>query len=232
MMNSTIEDNNDSCQPYCEAENNHFILCPASCMLLCPQICILVDPIPPDVVTKTIGHPTPGNQNGSGHPSMFLIMFLVVIAVNFTIFLCHSFSKLSRSRSESRREAAVEQELEGGENAPPVSFLHQELDPQVDNPIWYIRTDGLHPSVINSITMFKFKTDDGFVERTKCYVCSVCLNSFQDDETLRLLPKCNHAFHVQCIDTWLKEHKNCPTCRADIDLHPPSILPSSPLEQP
>ncbi|XP_039173490.1 RING-H2 finger protein ATL52-like [Eucalyptus grandis] len=37
-----------------------------------------------------------------------------------------------------------------------------------------------------------------------------------EDETLRLLPKCNHAFHVPCIDTWLQSHTNCPLCRAPI----------------
>ncbi|KFK41655.1 hypothetical protein AALP_AA2G155700 [Arabis alpina] len=37
-----------------------------------------------------------------------------------------------------------------------------------------------------------------------------------DDESLRLLPKCNHAFHISCIDTWLRSHTNCPLCRAGI----------------
>lgn len=46
--------------------------------------------------------------------------------------------------------------------------------------------------------------------------CSVCLSEFQQDDTLRLLPKCSHAFHIQCIDRWLKSHTNCPLCRAPI----------------
>lgn len=44
--------------------------------------------------------------------------------------------------------------------------------------------------------------------------CSVCLSEFQENERLRLLPECSHAFHVPCIDTWLKSHSNCPLCRA------------------
>lgn len=44
----------------------------------------------------------------------------------------------------------------------------------------------------------------------------MCLSEFQEDESLRLLPKCNHAFHIPCIDTWLRSHTNCPLCRASI----------------
>ncbi|CAD5316987.1 unnamed protein product [Arabidopsis thaliana] len=84
---------------------------------------------------------------------------------------------------------------------------------QVDHPIWLIRTTGLQQSIINSITICNYKRGDGLIERTDC---PVCLNEFEEDESLRLLPKCNHAFHISCIDTWLSSHTNCPLCRAGI----------------
>uniref|UniRef100_A0A9I9CZS5 RING-type E3 ubiquitin transferase n=1 Tax=Cucumis melo TaxID=3656 RepID=A0A9I9CZS5_CUCME len=37
-----------------------------------------------------------------------------------------------------------------------------------------------------------------------------------EDEMLRLLPKCSHAFHIGCVDTWLRTHTTCPLCRAHI----------------
>lgn len=46
----------------------------------------------------------------------------------------------------------------------------------------------------------------------------MCLSEFQEEERLRMLPKCSHAFHVACIDTWLKSHSNCPLCRAEISV--------------
>ncbi|KAL0367956.1 UNVERIFIED_CONTAM: RING-H2 finger protein ATL54 [Sesamum calycinum] len=92
-------------------------------------------------------------------------------------------------------------------------FIDELQGPVVDHPIWYIRTVGLPQSVIDSITMFKYRKDEGLTEETDC---SVCLSEFQEDESIRLLPKCSHAFHRPCIDTWLRSHKNCPVCRAPV----------------
>ncbi|CAN8320043.1 unnamed protein product [Cochlearia groenlandica] len=43
--------------------------------------------------------------------------------------------------------------------------------------------------------------------------CVICLSDFVCGEKLRLLPKCNHGFHVCCIDKWLQQHMTCPKCR-------------------
>ncbi|KAK6943679.1 Zinc finger, RING-type [Dillenia turbinata] len=52
--------------------------------------------------------------------------------------------------------------------------------------------------------------------------CSICLSEFMEEEEIRVLPECAHAFHVPCIDKWLYSHSNCPFCRADI--RPPHLL--------
>ncbi|XP_027348423.1 RING-H2 finger protein ATL74-like [Abrus precatorius] len=43
--------------------------------------------------------------------------------------------------------------------------------------------------------------------------CVICLAEFSDGDQIRFLPKCNHYFHVVCIDKWLLSHSSCPTCR-------------------
>lgn len=55
--------------------------------------------------------------------------------------------------------------------------------------------------------------------------CAICLGEFVDGEKVRVLPKCNHGFHVRCIDTWLLSHSSCPTCRQS--LLEPNALNSS-----
>ncbi|XP_059668137.1 RING-H2 finger protein ATL74 [Cornus florida] len=46
--------------------------------------------------------------------------------------------------------------------------------------------------------------------------CPICLGDFVDGEKVRVLPKCNHGFHVRCIDTWLMSHSSCPNCRHSV----------------
>ncbi|KAH8861996.1 RING-H2 finger protein ATL10 [Schistosoma japonicum] len=45
--------------------------------------------------------------------------------------------------------------------------------------------------------------------------CEICLIEYQNKDRLRHLP-CGHAFHVKCIDAWLKQSTTCPKCRAGI----------------
>lgn len=49
--------------------------------------------------------------------------------------------------------------------------------------------------------------------------CAICLVDFCDGDKIRVLPKCNHGFHVACIDKWLLSHSSCPTCRLHLRPH-------------
>ncbi|GAB2232489.1 hypothetical protein Droror1_Dr00011526 [Drosera rotundifolia] len=44
--------------------------------------------------------------------------------------------------------------------------------------------------------------------------CAVCLDEIGDEEVARMVPGCNHGFHVECADTWLMKQRVCPVCRA------------------
>ncbi|XP_062189933.1 RING-H2 finger protein ATL80-like [Phragmites australis] len=46
--------------------------------------------------------------------------------------------------------------------------------------------------------------------------CAVCLAGFGEREAGRLLPRCGHGLHEECIATWLQVNTTCPLCRAPV----------------
>lgn len=47
--------------------------------------------------------------------------------------------------------------------------------------------------------------------------CTVCLENINMiDKDIIKFKKCNHMFHKECIDEWIKINKSCPICRVDI----------------
>ncbi|XP_052173177.1 RING-H2 finger protein ATL43 [Diospyros lotus] len=81
------------------------------------------------------------------------------------------------------------------------------------------KNSGVDRTVIESLPVFRFGSLRGAKDGLDC---AVCLNRFESMEVLRLLPKCKHAFHVECVDTWLDAHSTCPLCRFRVD--PEDIL--------
>ncbi|KAF5202006.1 E3 ubiquitin-protein ligase atl6 [Thalictrum thalictroides] len=76
---------------------------------------------------------------------------------------------------------------------------------------------GLDATIIETFPTFLYSVVKGLKIGKGVLECAVCLNEFEDDETLRLLPKCDHVFHPECIDAWLSSHTTCPVCRANLE---------------
>ncbi|KAG5547449.1 hypothetical protein RHGRI_013219 [Rhododendron griersonianum] len=77
------------------------------------------------------------------------------------------------------------------------------------------RSSGIDKILIESLPFFKFSALKGLRGGLEC---AVCLSKFEDIEVLRLLPRCKHAFHINCVDQWLENHSSCPLCRQKISV--------------
>ncbi|KAE8673951.1 RING-H2 finger protein ATL78 [Hibiscus syriacus] len=62
--------------------------------------------------------------------------------------------------------------------------------------------------------------------------CVICLSDFTRGDRVRILPMCNHGFHVGCIDKWLSSHSSCPKCRHCLDKTCGKIADCSSLRHP
>lgn len=94
---------------------------------------------------------------------------------------------------------------------------------------------GLPASVLQSlpVTVYGGGSPDAKGEALEC---AVCLSEVADGEKVRMLPKCGHGFHVECIDMWFHSHDTCPLCRAPVGADAGELtaegLPRVPREEP
>lgn len=79
--------------------------------------------------------------------------------------------------------------------------------------LFHLHDSGVDQSFIDTLPVFLYKAIIGLKNP---FDCAVCLCEFEPEDKLRLLPKCSHAFHMECIDTWLLSHSTCPLCRASL----------------
>lgn len=79
--------------------------------------------------------------------------------------------------------------------------------------LFHLHDSGLDQDFIDSLPVFTYKEVVGPKEP---FDCAVCLCEFTEADQLRLLPMCSHAFHINCIDTWLQSNSTCPLCRGTL----------------
>ncbi|GLJ39042.1 hypothetical protein SUGI_0795960 [Cryptomeria japonica] len=73
-----------------------------------------------------------------------------------------------------------------------------------------ITNAGLKKAAIEALSAVIYSKLDSKLNTTEC---PICLADFMDGERVRVLPKCRHSFHMECVDRWLLSHFSCPTCR-------------------
>ncbi|XP_024011427.1 RING-H2 finger protein ATL52 [Eutrema salsugineum] len=182
------------------------------CNIYCPQWCYLIFPPPPPSFFLD-------EDDDSSSSSNFSPLLIALIGLLASAFILVSYYTLISKYCHRRRETSSSETRDRGG-----LFSSSAVESRQGNSN-AAASDGLNDTLIKSITVYKYRKNDGFVD---CSDCSVCLSEFEENESLRLLPKCNHAFHLPCIDTWLKSHSNCPLCRAFVTgINPTTVVTQS-----
>ncbi|KAI3409589.1 RING-type domain-containing protein [Psidium guajava] len=145
--------------------------------------------------------------NGNGQYGLYSnldpTMAIVVVCTVCAFFLMGFFSVYMRHCSEDSlagsqlaARAPAARLLPAGGNS---RFLRRGLDPGVVESF----------PVLAYVSVKDHKLGKGVLE------CAICLTEFDDFDSLKILPECEHAFHPECIDAWLASHVTCPVCRAN-----------------
>uniref|UniRef100_A0A3Q7GVY2 RING-type E3 ubiquitin transferase n=1 Tax=Solanum lycopersicum TaxID=4081 RepID=A0A3Q7GVY2_SOLLC len=154
---------------------------------------------------------------------ILVVAVIVLFLVLMLVFFLHLYSKWfwnQRRQADNHRNAATRQrrrrrrfDFSPGHEVNVTSVLNRGLDPVLLKTI---------PVVLFDPEEFK----DGLE-------CAVCLCDVSEGEMARLLPKCNHGFHVDCIDMWLQSHSTCPLCRNPVMLQEATVetILRTPIEE-
>lgn len=96
----------------------------------------------------------------------------------------------------------------------PLPQQHQQYLSKEDEAL---ALDELDPEVtsVNKPPLAHEHKHEGEEESEVVTACSICLCDYEDQEDLRRLP-CDHYFHKECVDEWLKLKRTCPLCKRDI----------------
>ncbi|KAG2718394.1 hypothetical protein I3760_03G218000 [Carya illinoinensis] len=137
------------------------------------------------------------DQSQSFQPSLAVVLGILLVMFSLTILLL-VYAKFCHRRAS----------VHG--NTQHLGFIRSSS-----------RFSGIDKTVIESLPFFRFSSLKGSKEGLECVVC---LSKFEDIEILRLLPKCKHAFHIDCIDNWLEKHASCPICRHRVSAEDPTIF--------
>lgn len=148
------------------------------------------------------GAPLPAFQVDNNFPNSFRPSIAVIIAVLVTMFSLTFLLLLYAKHCKQNAMAVAAREDAGSNHAAAAAAARP-------------RASGVDRAIVESLPFFKFSSLKGMKEGLEC---SVCLNVFEESEMLRLLPKCKHAFHVECVDKWLESHSTCPLCRHKVEL--------------
>lgn len=77
------------------------------------------------------------------------------------------------------------------------------------------------PEVIAKIIPTKYSDIEQKYKEERNIECSICLSEYEKDDLVTLL-KCDHIYHIDCINNWIKNNSKCPVCKYDlnqIDIH-------------
>ncbi|KAJ6692240.1 CHROMATIN REGULATOR PHD FAMILY-RELATED [Salix purpurea] len=136
---------------------------------------------------------------------MLAAVISLLVAILFVLLL-HIYAKWFLAQARNRRRSSS---VTASHVLRPSRFHHLH-NFTIDTTFSPSTSKGLDTSVISSIPLFVYKAE----ECKQGLECVICLSPFEENEAGRSLTKCGHGFHVECIDTWLHSHSNCPVCRA------------------
>ncbi|XP_071730583.1 RING-H2 finger protein ATL2-like [Rutidosis leptorrhynchoides] len=132
--------------------------------------------------------------------SVIIILFFVIIFLGVLHLYARCYLRRIYRRNETRRR--------NRQNRSTRIIFYTD-----NSAISPTASSGLDSNVLKSLPVFLYSSES----KTHTPECAVCLSEFEDGEKGRVLPKCKHSFHTECIDMWFYSNSTCPLCRSPVE---------------
>ncbi|KAL6629614.1 hypothetical protein ACP70R_029379 [Stipagrostis hirtigluma subsp. patula] len=149
--------------------------------------------------------------------ALFFAMFAVFFATISLILCCRFYSELKRPPWPRWLSAASAsggehgQQQDGGRESALRTAAREMSHGLRRHPEQPVMDGGKVQAALAAGRVPSYEHPDG-----AAVDCAVCLGEVEKGETVRRLPVCQHVFHKECIDLWLRAHATCPICRSGV----------------
>uniref|UniRef100_M1CV43 Ring finger protein n=1 Tax=Solanum tuberosum TaxID=4113 RepID=M1CV43_SOLTU len=120
--------------------------------------------------------------------SVFLALFLPCVGMSVVFVVYMCFLCYATTTRQQRQQHNINQETIKGVKEKGLSLTQLDKLPKVSGQELVMGND-----------------------------CAVCLGEIEKEQVARIVPGCNHGFHIECADTWLAKHPVCPVCRSKLE---------------
>ncbi|KAM1058698.1 hypothetical protein ACFX2B_023308 [Malus domestica] len=154
--------------------------------------------------SESNSNPSPPSSSGTKISPAVLFIIVILAVLFFISGLLHLLVRFLTKHPSSSSDSQS--------NRYPEMSTADALQRQLQQ-LFHLHDSGLDQAFIDALPVFQYRDIVGLNEP---FDCSVCLCEFTEKDKLRLLPTCSHAFHINCIDTWLLSNSTCPLCRSTL----------------
>ncbi|XP_073047374.1 E3 ubiquitin-protein ligase ATL4-like [Primulina eburnea] len=173
-----------------------------------PSLAVVYDgsATPETVITQIPNQQEVSNRDASpsssyaSSSSMVIVVIIIASAIIVSASIYVLLRLLSKRFHRSSRTFA----------APDDVVQRRDESGSIPGQQCHVAPNGL----LDSMPLFTFRSVTG--SALTGGDCAVCLSKFEPHDQLRLLPLCCHAFHADCIDTWIVSNQTCPLCRSTV----------------
>ncbi|KAL5556252.1 hypothetical protein UlMin_038488 [Ulmus minor] len=145
--------------------------------------------------SSPIGHSV---YSSSSSTDLIILPLIILFAIFGMLYIESLFQLHERRRLLAEIQLAIETGLASISNLNPLSH---KTKGKINN--------------YNKVFVYEVGKLEGFIaEENTC--CSICLEDYKESDECRVLYKCKHVYHKECIDLWLVRDQRCPLCRRDV----------------